>query len=133
MMDREELKLACLERLEAVAMEHPSGHQGKLAARYLLRCKNGDRVEVMFEKGPKSPANLWVAHRRVASLIAEPGLHFQSSPASALFARKDSNGKPIYGRHSALKSMRELENADLICFRITSVSELERILTVLQG
>lgn len=133
MMDREELKLACLERLEAVAIEHPSGHQGKLAARYLLRCRDGDRAELMFEKDPKTPANLWVAHKRVAGLIAEPGLHFQSSPASALFSSKGTNGKPIYGRHSALKSMRELENADLICFRIASVYELERILTVLQG
>lgn len=132
-MDREDLKLACLERLDAQAMEHPSGHQGKLAARYLLRCKNGDRAEVMFEKGPKTPANLWVAHKRAVGLIAEPGLHFQSSPASALFATRGSHGKPIYGRHSALRSMRELEHTDLICFRIASVAELDRILDHLLG
>ena len=82
----------------------------------------------MFEKGPKTPANLWVAHKRVASLITEPGLHFQSSPASALFATKGANGKPIYGRHSALKSMRELEHADLICFRVTSIDDLDHLL-----
>ncbi len=127
-MDREELKLKCLELLTTRAMEHPVGHQGKLAARYLLRCSGGDRAELMFEKGPKTPANIWVAHKRVVDLIAGPGLHFQSSPASALFSTKGSNGKPIYGRHSALKSMRELENADLICFRITSPDDLERIL-----
>ena len=132
-MDRETLKQDCLACLDAQAMEHPAGHQGKLAARYLLRCSDGDMAEVMFEKGPKTPANLWVAHKRVASLIAEPGLHFQSSPASALFATRGSNGKPIYGRHSALKSMRELENGDLICFRITSPEELERVLKHLRG
>lgn len=132
-MDREELKLACLERLDAVAIEHPSGHQGKLAARYLLRCRDDERAEVMFEKGPKSPVNLWMAHKRAVGLISEPGLHFQSSPASALFTNKSSNGKPIYGRHSALKSMRELENGDLICFRVTAISELDRILAHIQG
>lgn len=109
MMDREELKQACLERLEAVAIEHPSGHQGKLAARYLLRCRDGDRAEVMFEKGPKTPANLWMAHKRAVDLITDPGLHFQSSPASALFSNKGSNGKPTYGRHSALKCIRPLK------------------------
>ena len=41
--------------------------------------------------------------------------------------------KPIYGRHSALKSMREPENADLISFRVASVTDLERILATLQG
>ena len=108
-MARDELKLDCLGRLDVRAIEHSAGHQGKLAARYLLRCADGDRAELMFEKGPRTPANLWVAHARVAGLLAEPGLHFQSSPASTLFTAKGSDGKRIYGRHSALKSMRELE------------------------
>lgn len=50
MMDRDQLKHNCLERLDAGAIEHPTGHQGKLAARYLLRRGDGDRVELMFEK-----------------------------------------------------------------------------------
>jgi len=133
MMGREELKLSCLARLGDHAMEHPAGHQGKLAARFLLRCDDGDMAELMFEKGPKTPANLWVTHKRVAGIVAVPGLNFQSSPASALFTSKGANGKPIYGRHAALKSMRELEHADLICFRITSTAELERILDHLHG
>lgn len=131
-MDRATLKLECLERLDALAIEHPAGHQGKLAARYLLRCSNGDRAEVMFEKGPKTPANLWVAHKRVVGLISEPGLEYRLSPASGLCATKGANGKPIYGRHSALKPMRELGHTDLACFRVNSVSELGRILDHLQ-
>jgi hypothetical protein len=87
----------------------------------------------MFEKGPKSPPNLWVAHRHAAVLIAQSGLQFRQSPASVLFTTKASNGKPIYGRHSALKPMRELGNSDLICFRITSPGELDRILDHLRG
>ena len=128
MMDRQELKRQCLLHLDACTSEHPAGHQGTLAARYLLRRPGGDVIELMFEKGAKTPANLWVAHRRAVRLLIEPGLHFQSSPASALYAKKGTNGKPIYGRHSALKPMRELVHADLICFSITAVDELERIL-----
>ena len=132
-MDRETLKLLCLNMLDECALQHPSGHQGKLAARYILRRGDGDVAELMFEKGPKTSANLWVTHRRVSGLVSEPGLHFQSSPASGLFASKNADDKPIYGRHSALRKMRELAHADLICFRITQTEDLERILNHLRG
>lgn len=132
-MNRVALKLKCLELLDEVAFEHPAGHQGKLAARYLLRCSNGDRAELMFEKGEKTPASLWVAHKRVVGLISKPGLHFHSSPTSILFASESPSGRPTYGRHSALKSMRELGNGDLICFKITRTEELEYILEHLRG
>lgn len=127
-MNGEELKRRCLACLEGRAMEHPSGHQGKLASRYVLRCGDGDVAELMFEKGPKTAANLWVAHRRVAELIGEAGLTFRHAPAAALLTMKGKNGTPIYGRHSALKPMRELRHADLICFRISTLGELDRIL-----
>ncbi|MFV0514258.1 MAG: hypothetical protein ACK5MY_11610 [Jhaorihella sp.] len=131
-MSPEELKRHCLSRLDECALEHPTGHQGQLAARYLLKRADGNVAEIMFEKGPKSPPNLWVAHRRVTGLITRPGLQFRLSPASALFATKGSNDKPIYGRHSALKPMRELGHTDLVCFRITSPGDLDRILGHLQ-
>lgn len=127
-MGRQDLKLHCIERLDERASQHPAGHQGTLAVRYLLRGADGDVAELMFEKGPKSPANLWVAHKHAIGLLSEPGLHFQSSLASALYANKGSNGKPLYGRHSALKPMRELGHANLICFNITTPTELDRIL-----
>lgn len=117
-MASEELKRHCLARLNERAMEHPSGHQGQLAARFLLKRSDGDVVELMFEKGPKSPPNLWVANNRVGGLIEQSGLQFRLSPASILFTKKGSNGKPLYGRHSALKPMQELGHSDLVCFRI---------------
>lgn len=124
----DELKRLCIERLDEAAMEHPSGHQGKLAARYLLKRPDGDVVELMFEKGPKNPPNLWVTNTRVAELISQSELQFRLSPASILFNKKGSDGKPVFGRHSALKAMRELGHADLVCFRITSPDDLDRIL-----
>jgi len=36
-MDREALKLRCVTRLDECAIEHPAGHQAKLAVIYLVR------------------------------------------------------------------------------------------------
>jgi len=36
-MDRDALKLRCVTPLDECAIEHPAGHQGKLAARYLVQ------------------------------------------------------------------------------------------------
>ncbi|WP_245582975.1 hypothetical protein [Sediminimonas qiaohouensis] len=115
-MTREELRRACLMRLDECAMEHPLGHQGNKVARYVLRSKTGNAAELMFEKGPGSPPNLWVLEQRVADLLEQPGLELRHSPASTLFASRASNGTPRYGRHSALKPMKQLAHADLICF-----------------
>ncbi len=58
--NRDDLKRACLAALDAVALEHPAGHQGKLAARYVLHTRRSEAIELMFEKGPKTPAHLWM-------------------------------------------------------------------------
>ena len=129
-LTREDLKRACLNRLEAIAMEHPLGHQGKLAARYLLRQPDGTVVEIMFDKGPQSPANLWICERFVGSLL-EGDIPFRRSQAQTLFATRSDDGRTIYGRHSALRPMRQLGTADLICFALRSPADLELILQVL--
>lgn len=131
-LKREDLKRACLNRLEEIAMEHPLGHQGKLAARYLLRRPDGNAVEIMFEKGPKSSANLWVCERFVGSLL-EGDIAFRRSPAQTLFATRSGDGRTIYGRHSALRPMRQLGTADLICFALRSPADLELVLQTLIG
>lgn len=127
-MNRDQLKTACMRRLDERALAHPAGHQGKLAARFVLRGQGGDAIEMMFEKGPRTRANLWVAERRVCRLMQESDLDHRLAPASVLFATRGANGKPIYGRHSALKTMRELAEADLVCFQINALAELDRIL-----
>lgn len=131
-MERRQLKQDCLALLAACAREHPSGHQGKLAARYLLHCGRGDAAELMFEKGPKTPANLWVASGRIAGLKATD-IDIRLSPASSLYAVVGADGKPQYGRHSALKSMNELRHADLACIRIEAITDLKRILEHISG
>lgn len=132
MTSRDLLKKTCLQILDERAQEHPAGHQGKLAARYNLFRPNGEPVELMFEKGPERPANVWVAQRHVAALLQDAGLDHRLSPASIVNARKDKTGNPIYGRHSALKPMRELGQGDLVCFRIEGITQLTRILDHLE-
>ncbi|MDZ7909061.1 MAG: hypothetical protein U5N10_13100 [Gemmobacter sp.] len=130
LLGRDELKSRCLALLDAAAMEHPAGH-GKLFARYVLRTQDDDRIEMMFEKGEKSRANLWLTCDHAVPLVAM-GVEFRDYPASALYQPTEPGGKPVYGRHSALKSMRDLANADLVRFTIDRVDQMEMILTRLK-
>lgn len=127
--DRAALKSAVLAQLDKAAMEHPVGHQGKLAARYVLRSQSGERIELMFEKGPKSKPHLWMT-RAHATAIGDIGVPMREYPASDLNRVTDAaTGKATYGRHAALKPMRELAEADLV--RIT-LDDGEQIAMVLE-
>lgn len=125
--DRDDLKRACLAALDAAAVEHPAGHQGKLAARYVLHTTRSETVELMFEKGPKTPANLWMI-RKAGEPMIDDGIGYRLSPAADIYATTGAEGRLRYGRHSALKPMRQLANADLICFTIERVAEIRRLL-----
>lgn len=125
--DREALKRACLAALDEVAVEHGAGHQGKLAARYVLQDRRGAAIELMFEKGPKTPAHLWMPLEAGEPLIDE-GIPYRLSPAAETYAAKDANDRPLYGRHSALKPMRQLANSDLIRFTIDRPGQIDRLL-----
>ena len=120
------LKVACLALLDTVAIEHPAGHTGSVA-RYLLRSNDDDRIELMFEKGPKSRANLWLTRALVGDLLSA-GIEFRLYPASDLYKPTEAGGEPSYGRHTALKKMRDLANADLVRFTIYRVEEVQKIL-----
>ncbi len=130
-MNRDDFKQACLTILDGVASEHPVGHQGKLAARYLMRTGRGDSIELMFEKGAKTPPNLWIGQRHVGDGMLQ-ALESRMSPAASLYQTADQADKPRYGRHSALRPMRQLANADLVCIHLRTLGELERILARLK-
>lgn len=127
---RDDLKRQCLAALDAAAIEHPAGHQGKLAARYILRTQAGEGIEMMFEKGPARPANLWM-NEKYAERLCDGSVPFRRSPAVGLYAASDSDSPVRYGRHSALKPMRDLANADLVCFTIEREGQLEALLRAL--
>ena len=125
-MNREMLIAACLALIDQVATEHPAGHQGKLAARYIIRSSSGERVGLMFEKGGKTKPYLWAA-RSHASELLEADVEFRVYLASSLYQEAGTGLKPNYGRHSALKPMRDLANVDLVRFSIDRVGQMELI------
>lgn len=130
-ISRGHLKAAIVQRLAEVAVEHPAGHQGKLAVRFLLRSENGEAIELMFEKGAASPANLWM-HRGFAEPLMSSGIERRESMSGTLGSVTNSKGKKIYGRHAALLAMRQLANADLVCFKVRELAELEAIIEILR-
>lgn len=127
-MTRAELKAVCLALLDEYAVEHPAGHQGKLAARYVLRSRAGERIGLMFEKHEATPANLWV-DRRYASNLLDTGAEVRAYPASALYLPTEPGAKRQYGRHAALKAMRDLAHVDLVRFTIDRPDQLLKVLT----
>ncbi|MGA0613163.1 hypothetical protein [Paracoccus sp. KR1-242] len=131
-MNRADLKAVCLTMLEAAAIEHPAGHQGKLAARYIIRTTSGERVGLMFEKGERTKPYVWV-ERRFARDLLDLDIEFRLSLASSLYQEAETGGKRTYGRHAALKSMRDLANADLIRFTIDRPEQMGMILQTLMA
>lgn len=130
-LKRDTLKAAILQRLGQVAVEHPSGHQGKLAARFILRSQSGEGIELMFEKGPASPPNLWM-HLKFAAALMTGAVAHKESPARTLYVVTNEEGKKIYGRHAALLAMHQLTDADFVCFNLKSLTDLEVIVQLLR-
>lgn len=81
----------------------------------------------MFEKASTAPANLWVRADHVRRL-GNPGCEFRDYPAAELYVEKDKKGEPIYGRHTGLKTMRDLAHADLMRLTIEEPGQLHAIL-----
>lgn len=123
-------KRAIVMQLDREAKEHSKGHQKSYANRYSMRSSDGALIELMFEKGEKSPANLWVKEDFVRDLL-NGSIPFTISPASKLFQTVGKTGEKQYGRHSALEDMMQLGRADLVCFALRSMADLEQILAVL--
>jgi hypothetical protein len=70
---------------------------------------------------------LWAPdHTELRELMA--GSRGKCYPASQLWQEPGADGKPRYGRHSALKAIPELRDSDLIRFTLHSIADFERIL-----
>lgn len=121
----------CLAMIDEVAFEHPSGHT-KLVARYVMRSDDGDRTEIMFEKNESGRAKLWMTRDRAEALLSA-GIKLDVYRASDLYRKTLDGSEPVYGRHSALKSMRELANADLVRFTIQNKDQMRRLLSTLSS
>ena len=81
---RQKLKLSCLRALDALAVEHESGHQGELAARYILRTEHDVAVKDAQLDFPWSKGG-WTAFSAKA-LIPMPTMSELSLKASPVVA-----------------------------------------------
>jgi hypothetical protein len=129
-IDLTSLKRAIVMRLDREGKEHSKGHQKSYANRYSMRSSDRALVELMFEKGDKSPANLWVRQDLVLELL-DDGIPFTLSPAPKLYQTVGKTGEKQYGRHSALEDMMQLGKADLVCFALRNMADLDRVLSAL--
>ncbi len=130
--DRAFLKKAILALLDAVAQEQSPGHQESKAGRYVLISKDGAEVEIMFEKNDNAPPNLWCLERAAGTaLIAAQAP--RRSPAVDLRTKRGKDGELLYGRHSALEKMRQLGDADLVCFTPDSLAQVGQIIDRLRS
>jgi len=126
-VDRSHLKTAIVAMLDALAVEHPLGHQDTYARRYLLTSRSGTCIELMFEQSPDTPANLWI-EGEIAGPLTASAIKRRMSRGASLYAVPGKNGKPQYGRHSALENMPLLGAADLICMQPETLSEAGAII-----
>lgn len=126
-IDRTTFKRAITALLDAHATEHPIGHQNDKAARYIIAAPGGKSLEIMFQKDPKSPPNIWITERAAGPLVGGTIAH-KRSPAALLWKKKNQNGELNYGRHSGLRAMPQLAEADLVCFAPASPAEVQAIL-----
>lgn len=129
---REALKKLVINRLDNIAKVHPAGHQSAYSNRYVLTSSAGERIEIMFDKGDKSHANLWLLERFLPAAVLG-NLSTTPSPGSDVYRKRNTAGELVYGRHSALRSMLQLERGDLVCVNLQTFGELHAILGHLQG
>lgn len=129
-LSRRDLKRMCLEAFGRVALEHPAGHQGAYAARYVLYSDGGERIEFMFEKASKRPANVWFESRHALPLHSS-SIEMRDYPAAAVDVEVD--GKKRYSRHSALKPMARLRNASLVKVRIDRPDQIALVIDALRS
>lgn len=95
-----------------------------------MRSSDGALVELVFEKGDESPANLWIKQDFVLDLL-DGHIPFTLSPASKLYQTVGKTGEKQYGRHSAIEEMMQLGKADLVCFALRKMADLDEILAKL--
>lgn len=119
-----QLKKAILELLNSQGREHSSGHQTSKAGRYVLTAPGGLPIEVMFEKDEATGANIWCP-AKVASLLSD--LNPEISPKAGLWVKRNKKGELLYGRHSGLRAMPQLAEADLAKFQVRTLGEAKRV------
>ena len=120
-MNREELKKAALELFDKIADEHPKGHQKVKMNYYIVR---NSELCFAFEKNLASPANIWC---KLGVENEVNGIAWVPSWAKDLWKKVNKKGEKVYGRHSGLKRVDELRDADLIKYIPKTLGEVQKV------
>ena len=120
-MNREELKKAALELFDKIADEHPKGHQKVKMNYYIVR---NSELCFAFEKNLNSPANIWC---KLGVKDDVEGIKGVESLAKNLWKKVNKKGEKVYGRHSGLKKVDELRDADLIKYIPKTLGEVQKV------
>lgn len=120
-MNREELKKSALELFDKIADEHPKGHQKVKMNYYIVR---NSELCFAFEKNLASPANIWC---KLGVKDDVEGIKGVESLAKNLWKKVNKKGEKVYGRHSGLKKVDELRDADLIKYIPKTLGEVQKV------
>ena len=120
-MNREELKKAALELFDKIADEHPKGHQKVYMNYYIVK---NSKLCFAFEKAPRTPANIWC---KLGVKDDVEGFSGEEKLAKYLWQKVNRNGEKVYGRHSGLKRVDELRDADLIKYTAETLGEVQTV------
>lgn len=93
----------------------------------MVHGSSGARISLMFEKHHSTPAYLWMEHSFAQPLL-HLGIPWLEYSATELYPPGEPGTKPRYGRHAALKTMRDLANSHLVRFEIRTIGELDQLL-----
>ncbi|MAM08906.1 MAG: hypothetical protein CML23_00290 [Rhizobiaceae bacterium] len=111
--------------LDQAGREHRAKHQGVYANRYVIHVTGGVPFDVMYEKGAKTPPNIWCL-AKVADHVS--GVECEIDSADRL---RRIPGQ--YGRHSALEKMPQLANADLAKFVPKTLTDVRTIIDAIKS
>ena len=120
-MNREELKKAALELFDKIADEHPKGHQDVYMNYYFVK---NSKLCFAFEKSLKTPANIWC---KLGVRGDVKGIKGVESLAKNLWKKVNKKGEKVYGRHSGLRKVDELRNADLVKYIPKTLGEVQKV------
>ena len=122
----EKLIKELLDLFDTFAVEHSVGHQPDKLNRYAIK---GSRLCFAFEKNLSTQVNIWCPIK-VKDFVS--GIKNKESLSSELWKFNPVKGKIEYGRHSGLKAMKELRDADLIVFSPETSEEGERVVEAIK-
>jgi len=111
--------------LDQAGREHSSKHQPSKANRYVIGVAGGFPFQVMYEKGAKSPPNIWCLAKIAEHVM---GVDWEIDRADRLQQVPDQ-----YGRHSALEHMPQLASADLAKFVPKTLTDVRAIIDAIKA